>query len=516
MSTTFTNPVVPGCYPDPSVCRIGAWYYLACSSFHYWPGLPLFRSRDLVHWQSIGHAVDRPEQMDLRTIAASEGLFAPTLRYHDGRFRLLCTRVAGPRDQWRNFILEAEDPTGDWSDPIWIEPPAGVDPGIDPSIAWDEDGRCWLHGNRRRSDGGREIWLQEWDERDRTLLGAPTVLTRGSCGHGVEGPHLYQHDGRWYLLTAEGGTGPWHAVACYRSEAITGPYRACPLNPLLTHRHLGADMPIVNPGHADLVQAPDGSWAALLLASRQVAPGFTPLGRETWLVDVRWEDGWPVFRPGDGQVRARQVVSWPLESARSAASSSTPADGRWHGLRTPAPDSVVWTDRGLRLRTGPDAPLPVHLLHRCTAADWSCTIRLPEHGSGLGAVGILAVHNDVCQLRVLCRAVGDAMRLHIERRDRAGVQMLLDVPWPAGEEWLRLSAQGSSAAVATSPDGRLWSTRQTALSLAHLTPSAAWGFVGTSVGCMAEAAVPLDCTVPVCIYQDGHGAAGPDGGSPAE
>ncbi len=471
------NPVLPGCFPDPSCCRVGDWYYLATSSFHYWPGLPLFRSRDLINWESIGHAIDRAEQMDLADLAPSQGLFAPTLRFHGGRLWLICTRVAGERAEWRNFIVTAEDPAGPWSDPVWVEPPSGVDPGIDPSLSWDENGTCWICGNRRTPNDDREIWLQRWDHDQQCLLDEPLSICRGSCGHGVEGPHLYRIGDYWYLITAEGGTGPQHAVACYRSRAITGPYEACPNNPLLTHRHLGADHPIVNPGHTDIIPAPDGSWAALLLASRQLKPGYTPIGRETWLVPVIWENGWPVFSPGDGQVREEVDVSWSIESTASAA-----RDHAWHTLRTPEDGEITVSDNTVTLVPGMRHDMPHCWLRRCTDPSWRFSLRLPDAQSDEVSAGILVVHNDVCQFRV----VRQGKELIVERRDRAGRHELYHGNLPAKETWLRLEAEADNARAQVSPDGERWTDVGKEYKLDHLTPRFAWGFVGTSVGCMAD------------------------------
>ncbi|MDK1471898.1 glycoside hydrolase family 43 protein [Streptomyces sp. 549] len=276
----FSNPVIPGFHPDPSVCRVGDDYYLACSSFEYFPGVPLFHSRDLVHWTQIGNALDRPGQLRLPPGApASGGIYAPTLRHHDGRFWLIVTNVSSDG----NVLFTATDPAGPWSDPIRLP---GVH-GIDPDLAWDDDGNCWC-----TTAGVGQVRI---DPRTGEAFGPSRRLWSGTPGaKAPEAPHLYRIGDYWYLLIAEGGTERCHGVSIARGRMPTGPFEPCPDNPVLTHR--GTDHPLQNTGHADLVQAPDASWWMVLLGVRPRggSPGWHVLGRETLLVPVDWVDGWPV------------------------------------------------------------------------------------------------------------------------------------------------------------------------------------------------------------------------------
>jgi len=277
---SFTNPVIPGFHPDPSICRVGEDYYLACSSFEYFPGVPLFHSRDLVHWTQIGNALDRPSQLRLPLDSPSSGgIYAPTLRHHDGRFWLIVTNVSSEG----NLLVTATDPAGPWSDPVLLP---GV-PGIDPDLAWDEDGTCWC-----TVAGVSQVRL---DPHTGETSGPPRKLWSGMPGaKAPEAPHLYRIGEYWYLLIAEGGTERCHGVSIARGRTPTGPFEPCPANPVLTHR--GTDHPIQNTGHADLVQGPDGSWWMMLLGVRPGGgtPGWHVLGRETFLTPVTWVDGWPV------------------------------------------------------------------------------------------------------------------------------------------------------------------------------------------------------------------------------
>ncbi|WP_055711573.1 glycoside hydrolase family 43 protein [Streptomyces torulosus] len=291
---TFSNPVIPGFYPDPSVCRVGDDYYLACSSFEYFPGVPLFHSRDLVHWTQIGNALDRPSQLRLpRETPASGGIYAPTLRHHDGRFWLIVTNVSGDG----NLLFTATDPAGPWSEPVRLP---GV-PGIDPDLAWDEEGTCWC-----TTAGVAQVPI---DPHTGETLGPSRRLWSGTPGaKAPEAPHLYRIGDHWYLLIAEGGTERCHGVSIARGPTPTGPFEPCPANPILTHR--GTDHPIQNTGHADLVQGPDGTWWMVLLGVRPGGgtPGWHVLGRETYLAPVTWVDGWPVV----GEVSLTMPApAWP-------------------------------------------------------------------------------------------------------------------------------------------------------------------------------------------------------------
>ncbi len=279
-------PVVAGMHPDPSVCRVGDDYYLACSSFELFPGVPILHSRDLREWTQLGNALDRPAQLPLAGARASDGVYAPTLRHHDGLFRLVTTVVNLPGQR----IYTASDPAGPWSDAVVVDVP-----GIDPDLAWDESGTCYLTWSDNYGPGGPHGILQaRIDLSTGELQSDPVGLWSGSGLRDPEAPHLYRVGRWWYLLLAEGGTGAGHAISVARGPAPDGPYEPCPHNPVLSHRSL--DHPVQNTGHGDLVEAPDGSWWMVLLGVRPrgAFPLVHVLGRETFLARVRWCDGWPV------------------------------------------------------------------------------------------------------------------------------------------------------------------------------------------------------------------------------
>lgn len=325
-AAAFRNPVIPGFAPDPSIVRVGADYYLVTSTFEYFPGIPVYHSRDLVNWALIGHALADPATAGLDDVESSGGIQAATIRHHAGVFYVVTTRIV--KGQAQSFILTASDPRGPWSAPHVLHDAEG----IDPSLFFDDDGRVWYTANRIPPDpqfsGQAEIWLQELDLPTLSLKGPRHALWRGCCqGTWAEGPHLYKVDGRYVLLIAEGGTSYEHAVSVAVSRTITGPYENNPRNPVLTHRHLSLDHPITNVGHADLVELPDGRWYAVVLGARRLQGVHDILGRETFLVPVQWEterEWWrqdrrtfPVFSPQSGRVELQHAL--PFAGARQAS-----------------------------------------------------------------------------------------------------------------------------------------------------------------------------------------------------
>lgn len=299
MERMYSNPIIPGFFPDPTICRVGDDYYLATSSFELFPALPVFHSRDLVNWKQIGHALDRVEQVYLDANLFAGGMMAPTLRWHKGTFYLICCNFADSG----NFLVTAKDPAGPWSQPVMLPE---VD-GIDASLFFDEDDICYVTSTGQfEFPEGREqaIWGAEFDVTTGKLLSGKKILWRTALrgAPSPEAPHLYHIGGWYYLFTAEGGTERYHSVVVGRCREPLGTYEGCPSNPVLTHRHLGRSYPIGNPGHADLAETRNGEWYAVFLASRLVDGFHKNLGRETYMVPVIWEDGWPVFSPGTGKV----------------------------------------------------------------------------------------------------------------------------------------------------------------------------------------------------------------------
>lgn len=364
---------------------------MANSSFEYFPGVPIHSSTDLLNWDWVGYGLHREDQVNgainLLNVKSEDGIQAPSLRFHNGIFYIITTCVWRPPDAEEggctNFILTATDIRGPWSAPHIIE---GA-PGIDPDIFFDDDGKVWYVGthtphNNPNFGGEGEIWCQELDLADFKLRGDRHYLWRGACYGGVfvEGPHVYKHDGRYYLLVAEGGTGVNHAVMVASSDKITGPYVPNERNPLLTSRNLSYDNWVHSTGHADLFQLPDGRWYMALLGIRgDAGPSMdrrSNMGRESFLVPVSWEQEqvewspigpamrhlWPVAAPATGRVE--RILPVPLKGTKQKHSdlsfhdtfTSATLHHEWNFRRCPKPHTYSLTDRPgfLRLFASPD------------------------------------------------------------------------------------------------------------------------------------------------------------------
>ncbi|MDR0962837.1 MAG: glycoside hydrolase family 43 protein [Mediterranea sp.] len=341
----YTNPVISGFYPDPSVCRVGDDYYLVNSSFCYFPGVPLFHSKDLIHWEQIGNCLTRASQVKLTNANTSGGIYAPTLRHHNGVFYMITTNVSDKG----NFLVHTTDPRGEWSEPVWIK-----QGGIDPSLYFEDD-RCYLVSN---PDNG--IFLCQINPTTGEQLTPSIRIWDGTGGRYPEAPHIFKKDNWYYLLIAEGGTEYGHKVTIARSRTIDGVYESNPANPILTHINRNAqNNPIQGTGHADFVEATDGSWWMVCLAFRPQSGSHHLLGRETFLAPMRWDtDAWPVIN-GNGTLSLQMNIPTlpqhptPLRSTRTTFDSKQ-LGPEWVYLRNPTEDNYELTPQGkLRLKTSP-------------------------------------------------------------------------------------------------------------------------------------------------------------------
>jgi len=361
------NPILPGFFPDPSICRVGDDYYLANSTFEWFPGVPIHHSRDLVNWRLVGHALTRTSQLDLRGIADSAGVWAPSLSHHDGQFWLIYTNIRNtgmgrPFKDIGIYLTTATDINGPWSDPVVLN-----SIGFDPSLFHDDDGRRWLVNMiwDYRKDHYRfaGIVVQEYDHRQRKLVGPMTkILAKDRIL--TEGPNIYKQDGWYYLMLAEGGTGWTHGISMARAKKITGPYELDPQASVLTARD-DATLALQKAGHGELVQTQFGEWYLAHLASRPLVTGAPLnagssdksavaalhtghrciLGRETCLQKVEWRDGW--LRLATGGTEPQMEVAapkklppqpWPVLPARDDFDSEA-MDLRWSSLRVPMEES---------------------------------------------------------------------------------------------------------------------------------------------------------------------------------
>ena len=308
-NSTYYNPVLPGWHSDPSCTHVNDTFFCATSTFISFPGIPVYASKDLTNWKLVSHAWNRESQLpgvSRNTSGQQDGMFAPTLRYHDGEFYLICEYLGQPSGII-GVVFKSSDPFSDqsWSDPVIFHPEM-----IDPDLFWDDDGKLYV--------ATQGIILQELNLETGELSQPPISLWNGTGGVWPEGPHLYKKDGWYYLMIAEGGTATDHSVTISRSRNITGPYEGYAQNPILTNR--GTDEYFQTVGHADLFQDGNGNWWGMSLSTRS-GPGYSiyPMGREAVLFPVTWNDGeWPVMQP----VRGR-MSGWPLPPT----SRNIPGDG---------------------------------------------------------------------------------------------------------------------------------------------------------------------------------------------
>jgi len=353
------NPILPGFNPDPSICRVGDDYYVATSTFEWFPGVQIHHSRDLVHWRLATRPLTRKSQLDMRGNEDSGGIWAPCLTHADGLFWLVYTDVKrnhGSFKDTHNYIVTAPAIDGPWSDPVRVN-----SSGFDPSLFHDDDGRKWfvnmVWDHRRDPNPFGGILLQEYDAAAGKLTGPITNIFRGTERGLVEGPHLYKRGGWYYLVTAEGGTGYRHAVTMARSRRLQGPYEVHP------DRHIVSsltfpDNPIQRAGHGDIVETQGGETYLVHLMGRPI-PGLKrcQMGRETSIQKCVWgEDGWlrldgPALEPQEN-VPAPQLPNHPFDPELATETfdrPELPSPFQW--LRTPEPERLFsLTDRPGRLR----------------------------------------------------------------------------------------------------------------------------------------------------------------------
>lgn len=364
----FYNPILQGCYPDPAITRKGDDYYLVCSSFAMFPGVPIFHSKDLVNWTQIGHVLDRTSQLDVHDTGISAGVYAPGITYNSNNdtFYMITTAFAGGLG---NFVVKTKDPAKGWSDPIKLD-----FQGIDPSIFFDEDGKGYVVHNdapdkgKELYNGHRVIKIWEYDvENDKIIPGTDKIIVDGGVDIKqkpiwIEAPHIYKKNGRYYLMCAEGGTAGWHSEVIFTSDSPKGPYTPAPSNPILTQRYLPKDRPnkVDWAGHADIVLGPDNKYYGVFLAIRPNEKGRVNIGRETFILPVDWSGDYPVFENGLIPMGPKLKLPKGVENKTgkdgyfpngnftfSDDFKSEKLDYRWIGLRGPREAFATTNKNGL-------------------------------------------------------------------------------------------------------------------------------------------------------------------------
>jgi alpha-N-arabinofuranosidase len=501
---SYRNPILAGFYPDPSVTRAGDKFYLVNSTFAYFPGIPVFESSDLVHWRLLSHVLDRPSQLRFDGLDISRGVFAPAIHHHNGVFYVLNTLV----DSGGNFISTAKNPAGPWSDPIWLPE---ID-GIDPSLYVDADGKAYVLNNgppdeKPKYDGHRAIWMQELDLQRMKLIGPRRVLVNGGVDISkqpvwIEGPHLFKRGEWYYLMCAEGGTGPNHSEVILRSKSVWGPFAPYENNPILTQRDLPKDRanPIINAGHADLVEAPDGTWWATFLGSRPYDGVNYHTGRETYLLPVTWKNDWPVILE-PGKVIPYVATAPKLANTHRDADALTgnftwrddfdrrELNSAWLQMRAPKrqwfdlaaqPGRLNIEPTGERL-DGKSNPAYLGRRQQHLTFDASTSLRLPKE-PGVAA-GIAAIQNGQHWYFLGARRDGESVQVFLEKKNGATVKQVAAVTLKQPAEAdikLKMTGQGRSYSFYYDADG--WQPLVTSDDGLILSTEVAGGFVGATLG----------------------------------
>ena len=504
----YANPILQGFYPDPSIVRVGRDYYLVNSTFAWFPGMPIFHSRDLVHWTQIGNAIHRSTQLKFAKLNMWQGLYAPDISFHDGTFYILntCVGCGG------NFVITAKHPEGPWSDPVFLP---DVD-GIDTSLFFDDDGSAWIVHNgpppeKPKYEGHTAIWLQQFDARTLKTFGKPQVLVdQGTHPERnpiwIEGPHIFKKDGLYYLIAAEGGTAEQHSEVVFRGEKVAGPYVPLDTNPILTQRDLPKDRPkpITSTGHAKFVETPAGEWWAVFLGVRPYdAAGDFNTGRETFMMPLRWKDGWPrVTDPG-------QRVPWLARAAKlpREPKAPVPLNGDftlreefnsprlplyWMQLRNPEGHWWRIRNRALELDARPvalgDNGNPSLLARRQQHLNAIATTELRfRPGSDKAEAGLVALQSDQYWYFVGVGSHHGKPVARVRRSLNGAVSTLAETPLASDAPvQLRISARGAAYDFAWSTDGRHWRTLVKDADGTILSTNKAGGFVGAVFGLYAH------------------------------
>ena len=515
---TFQNPILAGFHPDPSITRAGGDYYLVNSTFGYYPGIPVFHSHDLVNWTQVGNVIDRPDMMPFNQHVSLNGggIYAPSIRHHAGTFYLITTCIGCGG----NFVSTTRDPAGDWSDPIWLPHIQG----IDPSLFFDDDGRVYIvhHAEppTKRYPAHTAIRVMEVDPKTFAPLSEDVLLVDGGDKQPfhtdyIEGPHIYKIDGHYFLSAAGGGTGYYHQQQIYRSDSPFGPFVPNPNNPILTQHGLPDDRPdpVTATGHADLVQDQTGQWWAVFLGTRVYDlptppqdPGRFHTGRESFLLPVRWENGWPII------LAKGEVLPWTPKAPALPAGNKSPVpttgnfswreefDGaqlapQWLMVRTPQQPWWTTGDGALALelradRIGAKAQ-PSFAGRRVQHMTASVTSRLKFSPAVQGEeAGLLAVQSDDFYYAFLLgtNTKNEAvLRVHRRQGDKEAVEGVVVAERVLAAEarnglTLKIAIDKAKVDFSYSVDGQRFTTLLGGADAGLLTSAVANGFTGAVIG----------------------------------
>jgi len=507
-TTEIVNPILKGFYPDPSVLKVGTDYYLINSTFAYFPGIPVFHSKDLKNWKQIGNVISRPSQMNFMGHRMTRGLFAPAIDYNKGTYYVTCTLI----DKGGNFVVTAKDPAGPWSDPVFIPQVRG----IDPSLYFDDNGKAYILYNSDAPDnkplysGHRTIRMYEFDPINGKVVGEEKILVNGGVDISkkpvwIEGPHILKRDGWYYLYAAEGGTSVNHSEVVLRSKSLWGPYVPYKNNPILTQRDLPADRkhPITSAGHAQLVEGPDGKTYAIFLAVRPYRDNYCNTGRETFITPVEWKNGWPVANPGNSEIQYKYAVDYKevkLSNARPQSGNfgytitfEKELDPALLFLRTCDSASFRLSEKdGLTLNLKPETCMELgnpsfigkrqQHLNCNTETEVEFTARTADEKAGL------VIFQDEKHFYYLCKSIDQGthvVQLFKSSDEGGAMELLTQVPVPSEKVMLGIDAAGEQYRFRYALTPENWIVLKENVDGTFLSTEVAGGFIGCVFGMYA-------------------------------
>ncbi|WP_299435501.1 glycoside hydrolase family 43 protein [uncultured Aquimarina sp.] len=501
---TYTNPILAGFYPDPSICKVEGSYYMITSTFAYFPGIPIFKSDDLVNWEQIGNVLDRPEQLDLDGLGVSRGIFAPAIRFKDGLYYITGTVVDGKN----NFVVTASDPSGPWSDPVWI-PEVN---GIDPSMFFDTDGKAYIiynstaPSNKPLYDGHRTIKINEFDIHKLKVVSEQKILINGGADFSkkpiwIEGPHIFKKNGYYYLIAAEGGTAEGHSEVVFRSKDVLGPYESYDKNPILTQRHLNPnrEFPVTSIGHVDIVETDHGDWFGVFLGCRPYDNDHYNTGRETFMAPIKWKDNWPMFDLGGDSVK----YNYPTPSNVINESKGFQYSGNfsfkedfdhtdlgynWLFLRTPK-DKWFEIKKGLiEIETRPEScsekENPSFIGHRQQHSKGSVTVLMKFTAEKENEKSGLVIFQNESHYYYLCKSVKNKIPvLQLFRSSEITMEEIVSTPI-FSENYVRLKivANNDTYDFLYAEDQEDWKLLKSGIDAKFVSTKVAGGFVGAIYG----------------------------------
>ncbi len=500
----FFNPILPGWYSDPSICRVNNDYYLVTSTFGYFPGVPLFHSTDLINWRQIGNVLDRPSQLaHLQGQSLDRGgIYAPTIRYnaHNHTFYMITTDVGKG-----NFYVTTTNPFGPWSDPVYLP---DVD-GIDPSFFFDDDGKAYIvhkedtQGKPKWSNY-RSIKIIRFDVSSGKTFGRNEFFSEEGVGPEEhlgrdEGPHLYKINGKYYLICAEGGTGAFHSEVCYRADSVFGPYTRWSRNPMLTQRLLKENRsnPVACSGHVDMVQTPEGEWWGVFLATRPVNNGFENLGRETFLMPVKWsKDGFPYMTQEKDTVPMRLCMQNVVRGATPTFGNFTWTDD-FSGPKLKPEWLMLWGDaspfftlnNGLRLQCRPNtlakSITPAYVGRRLQHHNFTVEVDMSFTPTSNTAAGLMLLKNEDRQY-YLCRTVDGVTLYRTNHGVMTPMGAALKLKPSVKNLKFRVVSSGTKFSFFASFSGSEFCQVGNDVDASYLSTRSSGGFTGTIIGMFAE------------------------------